>query len=77
MDYFCKSLGDPGVGFHTHVFGIAVADVLGTIVLSLIFGRWAGYNPIWVFIILLIIGTYMHINCRINTTLVNALGYKY
>ena len=36
---FCKYsgiLGEPGKGFHKHVFGIAIGDVIGTILLAVV-----------------------------------------
>ncbi len=34
------NLGNPGEGFHVHVFGVAIFDVLGTLVLALLLARW-------------------------------------
>lgn len=65
------------MGIHQHVFGVAIVDILGTIAGALILGRWLGYNPLVVFVVLMIIGTAMHMGCRINTTLTNAMGYVY
>jgi hypothetical protein len=73
----CRAGGVPGVGIHQHIFGIAIVDVLGTIAGALILGRWLGYYPVVVFIVLMLIGTFMHMGCEINTTLTNLLGYVY
>lgn len=77
MNDFCKAGGVPGVGIHTHVWGIAIVDVLGTILGAFILGKMLGKNPFMVFVVLMIIGTLMHMSCQINTTLTNFLGYKY
>lgn len=45
----CKhrdSLGRPGEGVHTHVFGIAWVDVLCTAAVAWLFAWWTGY-PLW------------------------------
>jgi hypothetical protein len=36
-------LGKPGEGIHFHVFGIAVMDVLATVVVGCLFG-WGGFE---------------------------------
>lgn len=80
MDDFCKSGGIPGVGIHTHVAGIAIVDVIGTAAGALFIGKMLGYSStgiVGVFVLLIIIGTLLHMKCQINTTLVNALGYSY
>ena len=53
-------LGEPGEGFHTHVFGIAIFDVLGTILAAILIAYYFR-KPFWIVLfLLLIVGELLH-----------------
>lgn len=65
--------GKPGKGFHVHFFGIAIFDLLGTILLSIIFSYLFSF-PAWIIlIILLIIAEILHYIFCVPTTIIKLL----
>jgi hypothetical protein len=63
------ALGIPGKGVHFHVFGIAVMDVLMTILGAWGISRWTGWNFIYVLLSLFILGIILHRLFCVKTTL--------
>jgi hypothetical protein len=62
-------LGEPGKGIHTHVFGIAIADVLMVVVAALVL-HW-GYPrySFWMWLAgLFVVGIVMHRLFGVRTT---------
>jgi hypothetical protein len=59
----CKykySLGVPARGAHFHVGGIAIVDMLMTIIAAVILARMTNQNVIAIFILLMILATFLH-----------------
>ncbi len=76
---FCKyknSLGIPGVGVHKHIFGIAMADLLMTIVFGLIISYLFNWSFTITLIVLFILGIILHRIFCVDTT-VDKLLKKY
>lgn len=71
---FCKYStigGIPGQGIHKHVFGIAIVDVVGTILGGWLFAYVFKYNvPITIFCAF-VLGIIVHKLFCVNTTLNN------
>ncbi len=63
MDFsrYSEILGKPGKGIHTHVCGIAIADVFMTVLAAWLFHRvWPRY-PFWVWLLgLFVLGILLH-----------------
>jgi hypothetical protein len=67
----CKykdSLGIPKVGVHKHYFGVAMFDVVGTIVIGLILSFTFKWNIIITIVILFILGIIAHRLFCVKTT---------
>lgn len=72
MSDFCKyskSLGEPNIGLHTHYFGFAIFDLIGTIIISFIltyitkkYIKNMSFSLIFsiILLILVIIAEYLH-----------------
>lgn len=61
--YLCNYkdiLGTPKKGFHTHYFGFAIFDLLGTIFLSFLFGNFEIKKSLKYFVILMLIAIFLH-----------------
>lgn len=67
-------LGRPGVGFHTHVGGIAVGDLLGTIVIAAAVSGVSGQNFLGIFVVIIIIAVFLHWYFCVPTELNKLLG---
>ncbi len=68
----CKQknlLGKPNKGFHKHVFGIAIFDLLATILVAVLLSWWKKWNFFIVFLILMIIAIIVHRIFCVNTTI--------
>lgn len=62
-------LGRPGEGIHTHVFGIAIADVLMTIGAAFVFHRLYPKYSVWAYLIaLFVLGIVLHRLFGVKTT---------
>jgi hypothetical protein len=71
-------LGKPGEGIHFHLFGVAVVDVLGTILLGCLLGwlywwkyskedypvGWMAFFTVWLFFL----GEALHLLIGVDTT---------
>lgn len=67
----CKykdSLGIPNQGFHTHYFGLAIFDIVGTIVFGLILSFTFKWNIIITITVLFILGIVLHRLFCVRTT---------
>lgn len=69
---FCKYknfFGEPGKGIHSYrVFGIAIVDVIGTIIVSAIISYFSGFNFIHISIFLFCLGILLHRMFCVRTT---------
>ena len=62
-------LGEPGKGIHTHIFGIAIADVFFTIAAAFLFHRLYPKYSVWVYLIFLfVLGIILHRLFGVKTT---------
>ena len=57
---YSSALGIPGQGFHTHYGGIALLDVLGTIVVAELLSYSFGWNIYLVLVTLFLAGIVLH-----------------
>ena len=64
MDGLCKykdALGKPGKGIHSYRFmGVAIADVIMTLIVAFLFSYYTGYSFLKVSIIFFILGIIAH-----------------
>jgi hypothetical protein len=60
--------GAPNKGIHTHVFGVAIVDVIMTIGVAWIIARIFKLNLIWTTICLFILGIIAHRIFKVRTT---------
>jgi hypothetical protein len=68
----CKyknSLGEPNKGIHKHVLGIALSDLLGTILITLLISKIFKLRFVLVLFIALLLGILLHRLFCVNTTL--------
>ena len=63
-----NSLGVPGQGFHTHLGGVAVADVIATFLGAWLIARFTGWNLLYTTIGLFMIGILLHHVFCVETT---------
>jgi NhaP-type Na+/H+ or K+/H+ antiporter len=63
------SLGIPGQGFHTHFLGIAILDVIGTIILAEILAHVFNWNIYLTLIAVFLTGIVLHRMFCVRTTL--------
>jgi uncharacterized membrane protein YcaP (DUF421 family) len=67
---YSEIFGKPNTGFHSvRIYDIAINDLLGTIALSGLLSYILNYNFIILFIILLILGIFLHRIFCVNTTI--------
>jgi hypothetical protein len=66
-------LGIPGKGIHTHVFGIALADVVMTVALALVISRIAKTSLVYTTLGLFLFGIFLHRLFCVRTVLDKAL----
>jgi hypothetical protein len=67
----CKykhSLGIPSEGVHKHYFGVAMFDVIGTIVIGVILSFLFKWNTILTITVLFILGVILHRLFCVRTT---------
>jgi hypothetical protein len=67
---FSEALGKPGEGAHVHVCGIAVWDVLMTLVVAFIIAYYFNIPVLYSFVGLLIIGEVVHAALGVDTAIV-------
>jgi len=69
----CKyknSLGIPNKGIHSYrLFGLAIADVIMTIILALIISYFSKWNVIYVLLTLFLLGIFLHRLFCVRTTI--------
>jgi hypothetical protein len=69
---FCEykdSLGKVGQGVHTHVMGVAIADIIMTIIGAYLFHRMTGYS-LWKCVVgLFLLGILLHRLFCVRTTI--------
>lgn len=70
------SLGKPGEGFHTHFLGIAILDLLGTILIGYIIWKYTHVNPWYIILGLTLITIFFHRIFCVNTTINKAIFGK-
>jgi NhaP-type Na+/H+ or K+/H+ antiporter len=63
------SLGIPGQGFHTHLLGIAILDVIGTILIAEILAYVFNWNIYLTLIAAFLTGIVLHRMFCVRTTL--------
>ena len=62
--------GEPGKGIHTHVFGIAIVDVILTLITAFLLHKaYPGISTVMWFIILIVLGILAHKAFGVKTTL--------
>ena len=64
-----NSLGIPGKGAHVHVFGIAILDVIMTILGGALLAYIFKWSYFWTIIILFILGIVLHRIFCVRTTI--------
>jgi uncharacterized oligopeptide transporter (OPT) family protein len=73
---FCQyknALGIPGKGLHTHVFGVAIMDVIMTIIGAGLLSYFFKWNFLLVVVLLFAIGIVLHRLFCVTTTIDKAL----
>lgn len=74
---YSNILGIPGQGFHsTRIFGLALYDILATIVLAVIVSYFFKVSVIKSFIGLFILGEILHYLFGSNTAFLQMIGIK-
>jgi len=74
---FCQyknSLGVPGKGIHFHVFGIAIMDVIMTIIGGILLAYIFKWNYFWTILILFVLGIVLHRLFCVRTTIDRLIG---
>lgn len=66
--------GKPGKGIHFHVFGIAIFDLIGTILIAILLSYLFNFSALIIFIILMIIAVYLHYIFCVPTTFLKLIG---
>jgi fatty acid desaturase len=65
-----KALGEPKKGIHSYRFlGVAIIDVIFTIIGAFLISYYSGYSFWWVLLILFILGIILHRLFCVNTTI--------
>lgn len=68
---FCKysnSLGEPNKGIHTHFLGLAIFDLIGTILIALLISHYSKVNFWLIFGIIFLLGILLHRLFCVDTT---------
>ena len=63
------SLGIPGQGFHTHILGVAILDVIGTILIAELLAYIFNWNIYLTMIAVFLTGIVLHRIFCVRTTL--------
>jgi hypothetical protein len=70
---FCKyknALGEPKKGIHSHrLFGLAIVDVIMTILAAFLISYFFRISFIWCLIVLFLLGIFLHKLFCVNTTI--------
>jgi len=66
---YANVLGKPGEGAHKHVAGIAVFDLVGTILIAFLVARLFRWKFWLVLTVLLVLGVILHRLFCVNTTI--------
>lgn len=69
------ALGQPGVGIHTHIGGIALGDVVLTALGAVVIGHFTGYRPFIVFLFLMLVSIPIHWAFGVPTVITTGLGF--
>ena len=69
-----NSLGVPGQGFHTHLWGVAVGDVVATFIGAWLIARYTGWNLLYTTLGLFILGIVLHHLFCVKTTLAKLIS---
>jgi hypothetical protein len=64
-----NSLGIPEKGFHKHFLGLAIFDLLGTILICALISKWQKWNFYLVLSVTLILTILIHRLFCVNTTI--------
>jgi len=73
---FCQyknALGIPGKGVHTHVFGVAIMDVIMTVIGAGLLSYFLKWNFLVVVVLLFALGIVLHRLFCVRTTIDKAL----
>jgi hypothetical protein len=62
-------LGDPGIGFHTHFWGVAWRDVVATIVVGILLSYFFKVKAIYAVGAFFLLGIVLHRAFNVRTTL--------
>ncbi len=68
--------GEPNVGVHTHLFGVAIVDVVMTLILAYFIAKYTKSNILIVFIFLLVLATLFHALFCVETTFIKFIKNK-
>lgn len=74
MPFNKDSLGKPGEGFHKHVCGIAILDVIGTVGIGYFIAKTFDFDPTKTIITTFAVGQFAHWYFQVPTTVTKALG---
>jgi hypothetical protein len=69
---FCQyknALGIPGKGIHTHLFGVAIMDIIMTIIGAGLLSYFFKWNFFLVVVLLFVLGIVLHRVFCVNTTI--------
>ena len=78
MGVDCLSLGVPGEGFHTHVGGVAILDVLGTVAVAGFLTKTTcefGVVLVILFILSILAHLYFEVPTKVTTALFPNMGF--
>jgi hypothetical protein len=64
-----NALGIPGVGIHTHVFGVAIADCIMTVIGAWLFAKLFGWSFPYTLLGLFLLGIVLHRFYGVRTTI--------
>lgn len=70
--------GKPNTGVHAYrMFNIAVVDVMATLLLAFVIARWLRVSFVWTFVVLFIVGEWMHYMFCVDTTVIRWMKKVY
>lgn len=73
LSNYANVLGKPGEGFHKHVAGMAIGDIIATGIVAYGLSYYTDKSFIVMFIILFVIGTLLHIAFCVPTQFIKLL----